>query len=111
MASHPFTSKTWIGGSGASCFTTNNPTGIHETQQINDLIEVTNVSMRETIKGKRGAIIKQVDDQMTCYTLELVTSQVLQTSQSESAVNIISTVKCQRMEILALILKTTFYQE
>ncbi len=40
---YPFTSRTWIGDSGASCFITNDPTGIYDAEPINESIEAANV--------------------------------------------------------------------
>ena len=39
---YPFTSRTWIGDSGASCFITNDPTGIYDTESINESIGAAN---------------------------------------------------------------------
>ncbi len=50
---YPFTSRTWIGDSGASCFITNDPTGIYDAEPINESIEAANGLMKATIKGKK----------------------------------------------------------
>ena len=88
-----FTLRTWIGDSGASCFITNDPTGIYDAEPINESIEAANGMMKATIKGKKDVIIKQVDGRTTCYTLEPGTSQILQASQSKSVFLDISAVK------------------
>ncbi len=69
---YPFASRTWIGDSGVSCFTTNDPTGIRDAEPMNESIEAANWLMKATIKGKKDVIIKKVDGRTTCYTLEPV---------------------------------------
>ncbi len=58
--------------SRTSCFITNDPTGIHDAEPINESIEAATGLMKATINGKKDIIIKQVDDRTTCYTLEMV---------------------------------------
>ncbi len=62
---YPFTSRTWIGDFGDSCFITKDPTGINDAEQINESIEAANGLMKTMIKGKRDVIITQVDDRTT----------------------------------------------
>ncbi len=62
---YPFTSRTWNGDFGASCFITNKPTGIYDAEPMNESIEATNGLMKATIKGKKDVIIKQVDGRTT----------------------------------------------
>ncbi len=50
---YPFTSRTWIGDSGASCFITNDPTGIYDAEPINESIEAANGLMKANIKARR----------------------------------------------------------
>ena len=69
---YPFTSRTWIGDSGASCFITNDPTGIYDAEPINESFEDANDLMKATIKGKKDIVIRQVDSRTTCYTFEPV---------------------------------------
>ncbi len=55
---YPFTSRTWIGDSGASCFITNDLTGIYDAKSINESIGAANGLMKATIKGRKDVIIK-----------------------------------------------------
>ncbi len=50
---YPFTSRTWIGDSGASCFITNDPTGIYVAEPINESIEAANSLMKAKISVRR----------------------------------------------------------
>ncbi len=76
---YPFASRTWMGDSGASCFTTN-PTGIYDTEPMNESIEAANVLIMETIKDKKDVITQQVVGQKSCY---MRSGQLLQAVQSE----------------------------
>ncbi len=66
---YPFTSKTWIGESRSSCFITNDPTGMHDAEPINETTEAANSLIKATIKGKKDIIIKQVCTE-TCQVLQ-----------------------------------------
>ncbi len=57
-AFYPFFSRTWIGDSGASCFITNDLTGIYDAKSINESIGAANGLMKATIKGRKDVIIK-----------------------------------------------------
>ena len=47
---YPFTSRTWIGRSGVSCFITNVPKGMYDAESINDSIEAA----KSLMKGQEG---------------------------------------------------------
>ncbi len=67
---YPFTSRTWIVESDASCFITNDPTGIYDAKSINESIEAANGLMKATISRARRMLSSSkciLEQPATCW--------------------------------------------